>query len=175
LRLPDGAFNRNALDQTHTKVKKMRRLLVVAALAATCAAMPAYAATDAECQAMWTKADVNKDGVLSDAESTRYAAAMRVRETKMSTDGRITQADFMNACKSDVYMPRKADAGAPLKGANSFTEGQAKDRAMAQGVTPAGALAKDKDGVWRGQATQDGKSLQVAVDYKGNVVTQAQQ
>jgi hypothetical protein len=153
----------------------MRKFLVVAALSAICAALPAHAATDAECQAMWTKADVNKDGVLSDAEATRYAAAMRVRETRTSTDGKIKQADFMAACNSDVYMPRKADAGAPLKGANSFTAGQAKDRALAQGFTPTGELAKDKDGIWRGQATQDGKSVQVAVDYKGNVVTQAQQ
>ena len=62
------------------KGETMKKLLLVAALAATSAALPAYAATDAECQAMWTKADVNKDGVLSDAEAMRYAAAMRVHE-----------------------------------------------------------------------------------------------
>jgi hypothetical protein len=153
----------------------MNKLLVAAALAATCAALPAYAATDAECQAMWTKADVNKDGTLSDTESMRYAAAMRVRETKMKADGKIDKAAFMDACKADVYAPRKADAGAPLKGANSFSEGQAKDRAIANGINPSGAMTKDSDGIWRGPATQDGKSVQVAVDYKGNVVTQAQQ
>lgn len=124
---------------------------------------------------MWTKADTNNDGVLSDAEAARYAAAMRVRETKVPADGKITRADFMEACKGDVYAPRKADADAPLPGANSFTEGQAKDRAAAQGIMPTGAFAKDKEGIWRGQATQDGKPVQVAVDYKGNVVAQAQQ
>jgi hypothetical protein len=153
----------------------MKKLLVAAALSATCAALPAYAATDAECQAMWTKADVNKDGKLSNAEAMRYAAAMRVREIKMTADGTIDQAAFMKACKADVYAPRKADAGAPLKGANSFTEGQAKDRAIANGINPNGSMTKDSDGIWRGPATQDGKSVQVAVDYKGNVVTQAQQ
>ena len=152
----------------------MKRLLVAAAVAATCAALPASAATDAECQAMWTKADVNKDGKLSNTEAMRYAAAMRVREMKMADDGTIDQASFMQACKTDVYAPRKADAGAPLKGANSFTEGQAKDRAVANGITPSGALKKDADGIWRGPATQDGKTVQVAVDFKGNVVTQAQ-
>jgi len=153
----------------------MKKMLAIAAMAATCAVLPAYAATDAECQAMWTKADVNKDGTLSDTESLRYAAAMRVRETKMNTDGKIDQASFMAACKDDVYAPRKADEGAPLKGANSFTEGQAKDRAIANGVNLTGAMTKDADGIWRGAATQDGKTVQVAVDYKGNVVTQAQQ
>ena len=152
----------------------MRKLLVVAAFAATCAALPAFAATDSECQAMWTKADTNSDGVLFDAEAMRYAAAMRVRETKVPA-GKITPVDFMEACKRDVYAPRKADADAPLPGANSFTEGQAKDRAAAQGIMPTGAFSKDKEGIWRGEATQDGKSVQVAVDYKGNVVAQAQQ
>src|SRR5665213_3836233 len=99
----------------------MRKLLVVAALAATCTAVPAYAATDAECQAMWTKADVNKDGTLSGPESTRYAAAMRVHDKQMTTNGNLDQASFMQNCRGDVYRMHKTDAGAPLKGSNSFT------------------------------------------------------
>ena len=150
----------------------MKRLLIVVALAATSAALPVYAASDTECQAMWTKADVNNDGVLSDAELMRYAAAMRVRSAALPADGKITQATFMDACRSDVYAPVKADAGAPLKGANSFTEGQAKDRAVAYGATEIAELKKDDNGVWRGPAKQDGKSGEVAVDYKGNVVFQ---
>ena len=154
----------------------MRKLLTAIALAATAyAACPAFAATDADCQALWTKADVNKDGVLSDVEAMRYAAAMRVREAKMPADGKLTQAAFMDACKADVYAPATPDPGAPLKGANSFTEGQAKDRAVANGINPNGTMTKDSDGIWRGPATQDGKSVQVAVDYKGNVVARAQQ
>ena len=145
---------------------------MVAALAATSAALPAYAASDADCQAMWTKADANNDGVLSDAEAMRYGAAMRVREIKLSADGKIDKAAFMDACKADVYTPAKADAGAPLKGANSFTEGQAKDRALAYGATDVASLKKDDNGVWRGMAKHDGKSGEVAVDYKGNVVFQ---
>ena len=78
--------------------------------------MPAYAATDAECQTMWTKADVNNDGVLSDAETMRYAAAMRVRDKKFAADGKLDQAAFMDACKSDVYTTRKTDAGRAVEG-----------------------------------------------------------
>jgi hypothetical protein len=152
----------------------MKKLMLVAATAVACAALPAYAATDAECQAMWTKADVNKDGVLSDAEAMRYAAAMRVHDSKASTDTRIDQASFLQACKADVYTTRQTDAGAPLKGANSFTEGQAKDRALSHGLTDVGALKKDDDGIWRGAAKEEGKSVEVAVDFKGNVVPQAQ-
>ena len=148
----------------------MKKLLLAAALVATCASLPAYAASDADCTAMWTKADVNNDGVLSDTESMRYSAAMRVREAKMPADGKLTQAAFMESCKADVYMTPKLDAGAPLKGANSFTEGQAKDRAMAWGATGVNGLTKDADGIWRGTATMDGKPSNVAIDFKGNVV-----
>lgn len=149
----------------------MKTILMAAAVAATFAVLPAYAASDADCQTMWTKADVNKDGVLTDAESMRYAAAMRVQERKMGADGKLDQASFMEACKADVYMTRKIDDGAPLKGANSFTEGQAKDRAIASGLTSVADLKKDGDGIWRGSAMQDGKTVKVAVDYKGNVVS----
>ena len=150
----------------------MKKLLAVAALTATCFVLPAYAASEADCETMWKKADVNNDGTLSDTEAMRYAAAMRVHEYKMSADGKVTHANFLDACKTDVYAPKKIDAGAPLKGANSFTEGQAKDRAMAYGYTSVASLVKDGDGIWRGSAMLDGKAVQVAVDYKGNVVTQ---
>ena len=102
----------------------------------------------------------------------RYAAAMRVHEQKLRADGKLDQAAFMDACKADVYATRKADDGAPLKGANSFTEGQAKDRAIAHGADSVADLKKDDDGIWRGSAMQDGKTVQIAVDYKGNVVPQ---
>jgi hypothetical protein len=39
----------------------MQKYLIVAVVAAaTCAGVPALAATDAECQAMWTKADAKR-------------------------------------------------------------------------------------------------------------------
>ena len=152
----------------------MKRALIVAAAAAAFLGMPAYAVSDAECTDMWKRADVNADGNLSDAESQRYAAAMRVKEKGVPADGRISQAAFMDACRSDVFAPRKADAGAPLKGANSFTEGQAKDRALAHGVANVSGLKKDDDGIWRGTGMQDGKQVQIAVDYKGNVVSASQ-
>jgi hypothetical protein len=62
--------------------------------------------------------------------------------------------------------------GAPVAGANSFTEGQAKSRIEARGLTNVAGLKKDSDGVWRGTATQGGKSVKVSVDFQGNVVSQ---
>ena len=154
----------------------MKMIPLVLALAAVSLAVPSWAATDAECQDMWKNADANRDGVLSDKESIRYVALMNVGNLTVATEGRITQNEFMDACKGDTYAPHKSDAGAPLKGANSFTEGQAKDRAVGHGgVDSVSAMKKDDDGIWRGTGTQGGKTMQIAVDYKGNVVTTAQQ
>ena len=62
--------------------------------------------------------------------------------------------------------------GAPVAGANSFTEGQAKSWIEARGFSNVAGLNKDADGVWRGTATQGGKSVKVSVDFQGNVVSQ---
>lgn len=60
--------------------------------------------------------------------------------------------------------------GAPVAGANSFTEAQAKSRIEAGGFINVSALKKDDAGVWRGTASQAGKSVMVSVDFQGNVV-----
>ncbi|PTM41507.1 PepSY domain-containing protein [Bosea sp. 124] len=63
-----------------------------------------------------------------------------------------------------------ADANAPLPGANSFTEGQAKSRLEANGYTNVMDLKKDDNGVWKGKATNAGATVNVSVDYRGNIV-----
>jgi len=149
------------------------RTTIAAALALACLSAPAFAMSEAACTDLWKKADVNSDGVLSDAETGRYLAGMRMHQVRIPDDGRIDQQVFMDNCKRDVFKIAATDAGAPLKGANSFTEGQAKDRALARGYTDVSELKKDDAGIWRGSATMDGKSVGVAIDYKGNVVSDA--
>jgi len=61
--------------------------------------------------------------------------------------------------------------GAPVAGANSFTEGQAKSRIEAKGFKDVSDLQKDDRGVWRGKASQHGKAMNVSVDFQGNVVS----
>ena len=60
--------------------------------------------------------------------------------------------------------------GAPVAGANSFTEGQAKSRIEDRGFKNVSGLKKDDKGVWRGKADQNGKSVGVSIDFQGNVV-----
>ncbi|MDX8538563.1 PepSY domain-containing protein [Mesorhizobium abyssinicae] len=55
----------------------------------------------------------------------------------------------------------------PLPGANSFTEDQAKARIESAGYSNVADLAKDNQGIWRGQATaKNGQSTSVALDYQ---------
>jgi hypothetical protein len=57
----------------------------------------------------------------------------------------------------------------PEPGANSFTESQAKSRLEGAGYSNVSALRKDEQGIWRGTAMKDGKRVNVAVDFKGNI------
>ena len=58
---------------------------------------------------------------------------------------------------------------APVEGANSFTEGQAKSRLEGKGFSKVTDLKKDAAGVWRGRAEKDGKQVNVSLDFQGNV------
>ena len=76
----------------------------------------------------------------------------------------------------DAHTPAVASSntvnpGAPVAGANSFTEGQAKSRVEAAGYTAVTGLAKDKDGVWHGKAVKAGTTTEVTLDFQGNVTS----
>jgi periplasmic protein CpxP/Spy len=58
------------------------------------------------------------------------------------------------------------------KGANSFTEGQARSRLEGAGLASVTGLHKDDQGIWRGKAMRDGKQVDVGFDYKGNIGVQ---
>ena len=59
---------------------------------------------------------------------------------------------------------------APAKGANSFTEDQARGRLAKAGYTGITKLTK-RDGLWQGTAMKAGKRATVMLDYKGNVTS----
>lgn len=69
-----------------------------------------------------------------------------------------------------VATPEEQNPTAPVEGANSFTENQAKERIEENGFTNVMELMKDDQGVWRAKATKDGAEQNVSLDYQGNVV-----
>lgn len=56
----------------------------------------------------------------------------------------------------------------PAKGANSFTESQARGRFTKAGYQKITKLWK-KDGLWHANAVKDGRPHTVTLDYKGNI------
>ena len=91
----------------------------------------------------------------------------------MITSAAIAQPANRDANTPAVNTPNSPpNPGAPVSGATSFTEGQAKSRIESNGFANVSELRKDDQGVWRGKATKDGKSVAVSLDFQGNVTAQ---
>ncbi len=58
------------------------------------------------------------------------------------------------------------------RGANSFTENQARTRLEGAGLSNVTELQKDDQGIWRGKAMRNGQNVTVGFDYKGNIGVQ---
>lgn len=123
-----------------------------------------------DCEAQFTALDADTNGYLTEAEAPREFARARVDAMTPEANG-ISKVAFLEMCGSENWTQKTPEEGAPFEGANSFTEEQARDRAVAWNVTEVSALTLDEKGVWRGTGKVDGADVSVAVDYKGNVVT----
>jgi periplasmic protein CpxP/Spy len=82
-----------------------------------------------------------------------------------AVNGTGNQASSVNASGTITVVSAKALE----KGANSFTENQARSRIESAGFAQLTGLHKDDQGIWRGKAMRDGKSVDVGFDYKGNI------
>ena len=157
-------------------------LTATAALAQTTAPAPAGEPAGAvtvalpsaeECAANFAALDLDQNGFLSESEAPDLNARARVESFAIDSSG-ISQDEYLRVCAETGWTRPVAEEGAPFEGANSFTEAQAKDRAAAAGVSDVSALAQDDLGIWRGEGVFDGAKVNLAVDYKGNVVTTTQ-
>jgi hypothetical protein len=71
--------------------------------------------------------------------------------------------------RNQAVATTNANAPQPAKGANSFTDGEARRRIESNGYTEVTGLQKDADGIWHGTAKKGGNTVKVWLDYKGNV------
>jgi hypothetical protein len=62
--------------------------------------------------------------------------------------------------------------GRAVASAKSLTAKQDKPRIESNGFANVSELRKDDQGVWRGKAMKDGKSVSVSLDFQGNVTAQ---
>jgi putative membrane protein len=84
----------------------------------------------------------------------------------------LEMAQKLDQSRGAVVGTSDQTTAGPASGANSFTEGQAKSRIESQGYSNVSGLTKDDRGVWRGKASKDGKSVDVSLDFHGNVFAQ---
>jgi hypothetical protein len=107
------------------------------------------------------------------APSTAQAPAARNDQTPATTPQAGSQNRIPPAAEGPqnpaVRTGEGNNASAPVAGANSFTEGEAKSRIEARGFMNVTDLTKDDQGIWRGKAQRDGRQVNVALDYQGNV------
>jgi hypothetical protein len=89
----------------------------------------------------------------------------------VGASAQTTPAPSANGDTPAVATPDSGNATAPVEGANSFTEAQAKERIEAAGYTGLDGLMLDDKGIWQAKATKDGKSVAVSMDYQGNIVS----
>lgn len=89
--------------------------------------------------------------------------------TSLAACNRNAETDNPAIATDEAVAERQADA--PATGANSFTEDQARGRLAEQGYTDPIQLTRSEDGTWRGTATRNGQSVNVTLDYQGNITT----
>jgi len=98
-----------------------------------------------------------------------FAAAL-FSATSISAFAQTAPTANNNGDTPAVATPDTKNPTAPVKGANSFTEAQAKDRIEKAGYSDVKDLKKDDKGIWNAAGMKDGKAVSIALDYQGNVV-----
>ncbi len=68
-------------------------------------AVPAMAASEADCKARWDKADVSKSGTLEGKAATAYldAIAKSGKKYDLKAVDKLSATEFMAACKDDAF------------------------------------------------------------------------
>ena len=87
------------------------------------------------------------------------------------TTGAFAQAGAPAKSTSAVKTTHTVNDGKAEAGRNSFTQAQAREHIAKSGYAAVSPLTKAGDGVWRGTAQKDGRTVKVALDFKGNVST----
>ena len=113
------------------------------------------------------------DGAPGNASGTAVDRAMDrtlgTNTTGTSTGGGNAGQNAASGDSNQAVATTNANAPQPAKGANSFTDAEARRRIESSGYSTVADLKKDGDGVWRGNATKDGAKVGVWLDYKGNI------
>lgn len=97
-------------------------------------------------------------------------AAALISASALSAHAQTTPAANSSGDTPAVATPDTKNATAPVEGANSFTQDQAKSRIETAGFSDVKNLMKDDKSIWMAAGMKDGKPVNVALDYRGNIV-----
>jgi hypothetical protein len=95
-------------------------------------------------------------------------AAADASTTAAGAGGAVSAPQANGAINTDA---NKTNADV-VTASNSFTESQAKGHIENAGYTDVTGLMKSPEGLWMGKAKKDGKTVAVALDFKGAVTAQ---
>lgn len=107
--------------------------------------------------------------LLASTVAAQTQTSSQSTTNSQTTDTRAAARDQAGSKNPAIKDRDPHKVAAPAKGANSFTEDQARSRLTEAGYTVT-RLTKQKD-VWTGSGSKDGKIVTVMLDYKGNITT----
>ena len=111
---------------------------------------------------------------LAAGSASAQMATQTTQTTRQTTAGTAPMGQATTgAATNNVGNPAIKDSTphsmtSATRGANSFTQAQARKRLAKAGYMTS-RLTKDADGVWMGSATKGGKTVNVGLDFKGNI------
>ena len=131
--------------------------------------MPAYAA--AFSLLLLTACSKPASDTAAGATATTQAAAADTGAAASDTaGGAMAPGGAMSPPASNAAVDTDAmTEGAPAAASNSFTEDQARGHIENAGYTNVTGLTKTPDGMWTAKAAKNGKTMDVALDFKGAV------
>jgi hypothetical protein len=128
----------------------------------TATLLPAFAQTSATTPPLTTP---TTPATTPTAPHSTGLGTTRDSTTRDSTTGANTTPPAVQTDSS------RQNAAAPVPGANSFTESQARSRIEGAGFSDVTGLVKDDSGIWRGHARRSGQTANVSLDFQGNVAS----
>jgi hypothetical protein len=153
----------------------MRTLVVLLASAGMLLPTAALAETDAQCLMRWKAADLDANGSFDPAtDSKDYAASVG--------GSGVSRDQFLEMCKAGRFaalkLPDNPAAGRDI-GKGDLTAGPplaedvARKKLKALGYSDISNLALDDKGIWRGEAKIHDRSVSIAIDPQGDVISKS--
>lgn len=102
-----------------------------------------------------------------DLKRAFLAAAVGLSGPMLNTAQAFAQAQ--ETPPAPTLPPSANRSAVPVPGDNKISEADAKAKFETAGYSNVGNLKLDGDGIWRGTGMKEGKSVDVSLDYQGNI------